>query len=205
MGFSIEDGAGKNGLAKVNVDQRLETYAVTRTEAQHANVKGQGVNVNTEFVSITGETVLLYIKNTRSAKVSGESQVFHVTDLAVQFGKPTGAFAGRATFSVDFGGSGGTVISSAAAAAIKSNQNPGSVETFDHLLCYVGADGETVTGVTKQAFFDIEGAEGSRVFGSFDWVLPQGQALSVKVDPNLSSGALDVYVNIAGYFATEGI
>ena len=206
MSLRIGDGGGKNGDMRTSVDQRGLVQSVMRTESQEANAKGQGVNINTDDVTISAETVLLYVKNTRSTKISGEDQIFRVTNLAVQFRNGSSpVFAGRGKFSVDFDGDGGTVISSNNVVPIKSNQNPGSTETFVDLTALVGASGETVTNVSQQGHFDIDGAEGARVMGDFDWVLPQGKAISVKIDPNLSSGTLDVYVNLAGYYTTLGL
>lgn len=69
MGFIIEDGAGKNGSAQVNTDQRLNVEAVTETEFEFSSKsKGLAFNwVSGTYDAAANDTILL-VKNTSSSK-----------------------------------------------------------------------------------------------------------------------------------------
>jgi hypothetical protein len=69
MGFIIDDGAGKNGSAQVNSDQRLNVEAVTETEFEFVSkIKGQSYSWSSgTYDPAAGDTILL-VKNTSSTK-----------------------------------------------------------------------------------------------------------------------------------------
>ena len=69
MGFIIDDGAGKNGSAQVNTDQRLNVEAVTETEFEFVS-KDKGLAftwASGTYDAAAGDTILL-VKNTSSTK-----------------------------------------------------------------------------------------------------------------------------------------
>lgn len=60
----LEDGTGVNGDASVDYKQRLDTHSTTREEEELAILEGDGVQVNSGWISslADGESALLYVK-----------------------------------------------------------------------------------------------------------------------------------------------
>jgi hypothetical protein len=91
---------------------------------------------------------------------------------------------------------GGTLISGATNVDMNQNRNFGSniALTAD---VYKGASGNTVTGGNDIAQFYQTGQ--GRLFASIGFDLPKGSSIAIEIDPNLSSGSVNVYAAIIGY------
>ena len=67
MSTIITDGTGKGYKLRVDQSNRVRSHAITESEQLHAIEEGDGYNVNTGLISITGDATLLYIKNNDEA------------------------------------------------------------------------------------------------------------------------------------------
>lgn len=185
----LRDGAGTGLLAKVGLDNRLYTRAVTATETQEAMRKGDAYNINTGDISLTSAdaSAIMYFKNK-------ETRNYHLTALAVGVGVlPAPTDIGLVTLVRN--PTAGTIIDNALAVAQNENRNFGSSNVLDATV-YKGAEGYTFTDGDDIAQF-YQGGNG-RLYATIDFLLPQGSSLGVKVDLNDSSGGV-VYAALIGH------
>ena len=61
--MKINDGKGTGYEAHVDANNRLHTQSTTETEAVHSTELGDGYNLNTGLISVTGDATLMYFKN----------------------------------------------------------------------------------------------------------------------------------------------
>ena len=188
--ITLSDGKGSGVSAQVDDQNRLRTHAVTEPESLHASEEGLAFNLNTGLVSLSGDTALLYYKNT------GEKD-FVVEAIAI------GSFEG-VTHSDDpyleliRNPTGGTLISEAnTSGVLNQNRNFGSSNALNGLFYGAAASGKTVTGGDTIAI--LQATAGSRSFYAIDFVLPKGSSMAVNVKLNASSGSANWYGAIIGF------
>jgi len=180
----IEDGRGTGRVAKVNIENRLAVQAVTAEEAHHAVEEGRAYNINTGIESLTAETAILYLKN-------NEDNSIFIEALAIGVGAGTFATTSFGKVTVIKNPTTGTCISGATPVAMNENRDFGSSKTLV-VDAYVGASGETFTNGTDVAILATPNAQ-SRGYFTIGMVLEKGNSIGIKFDPNLASGATDVY------------
>lgn len=189
---TLDDGKGSGRSAQVDDQNRLRTHAITETETLHANEEGNGYNLNTGLISVTGDATLMYLKN-------NETQDFVVESIAL------GSFEGI-THSDDpyitivRNPTGGDLISDATAVSMNQNRNFGAAKT---LLAdvYKGKVSGTLTGGNDIAI--LQATPGGRSFYTVEFVLPRGSSIGIKLTANASSGTANWYCAIIGYIKED--
>jgi hypothetical protein len=181
MSPTIDDPISKTS-ARVDGNQRLEVHAVSQPEAKNQALVGDSFSINTESISITGASALLYVKNNNVTK-----------DMHVEF--ITMGLDNSATAIIECiqNPDNGTLISGGSAVAIKANQNFGSPNTFPDVEALQGVDGSTITDGSNISYAFSSGRRTS--FGA-SWVLPKGSRAAFRVTP---TGATDAYISMVGY------
>lgn len=191
---TISNGAdGANIDAKVDQNNRVHVSAVNQQADMHATTHGDSYNINTGTIALTSGTAsgVLYFKNDDvkdfvvQAIAVGLGSAASVTDLAVItiIKNPTS-------------------VSFSAAVDINQNRNFGSSDTLATTSdVFKGAEGATVTGGSDILYF-FQG-EGGRLFATIDLIIPRGQSLAVTIDPNISSGTMNIYCALIGYLRDE--
>ena len=193
----ISDGRGSNRKARVDVNHRLSTRAVTESEEVNANEAGDAYNINTGVVTLTDsvDTPMLYIKN-------NEERNLVIVAVAIGLGPDTGGSSSswvKGTFIRN--PTAGTIISGASAVPINSNRNYGSTNSLTADI-YKGATGSTMTDGDDHILVQL-GSSGSRSFITINEVLPKGTSFGVKIDPRTSNTSMDCYVAAITYLHTE--
>ena len=192
MSIRIEDGTGSGKQAKVNVQNRLTTHAVTETQAAHAAETAQAYNINTGLISISGDATLIYFKNT-------EEEDYVIEAIAL------GSFEGI-THSDDpyitliRNPTGGDLISDASVVSMNQNRNFGSNKTLSANI-YRGKVGGTITGGDEIAI--LQATPGGRSFYGIDFRLPSGSSLAIKLTANRSAGTANWYCALIGYIREQ--
>lgn len=180
--MKLEDGKGSGKFAQVDSSNRVRTHAVTEDESLHANEEGNGYNINTGLISVTGDATLLYIKN-------NEEQDIVIEAIAI------GSFEGI-THSDDpyitlvRNPTGGDLISDATAVSMNQNRNFGSSNTLVANV-YKGKVSGTLTGGNDIAI--LQATPGGRSFYTINFVLPKGSSIGIKLTANASSGSANWY------------
>jgi hypothetical protein len=191
----IESGTGKGTEAKVGSDFRLWTNAVTRPDGEQALIDGNAYNINTNPVSLSGTTGMLYIKN-------NEDKNLTIKAIAVGMGaSATYNTTGAVTVTVIKNPTTGTLISGATTVPITQNRNFGSSKTLvaDQ---FVGANTETITDGSDVLVLYMANAQ-SRLFATIDLTLQKGNSIGIEVNPNLASGAALCYVAAICHLETD--
>ena len=191
MADTIIDGTGKGYQAGVTSDQRLLTEAVTETEAERANEKGNSYNMNTGIVNLSGttETPMIYMKNNENEDVVIEGIVIGIWGSANGDGLDMISTTYRNPTA-------GTIVSGATDVPINSNRNYGSTNTLDADV-YLGGDSITMTGGTEHLLVRI--TEESRSFVSINEVLPKGTSIGVSITPPTGNDSMNCYVALVCY------
>lgn len=172
MGTTIQDGTGTKFKVKINSDNRLLSQTISESEFDYSVGKGDAYNINTEFLTITGntETPLLYIKNNDNKNLV-ISAWFIGTD----------ADSGTATrlnlMRIYKNPTSGTIISSGTDIT-PVNRNFGSSNEFEG-IAKKGGNGFTVSGYeTTSVLYQTQGTK-QRNFGTVQLVLTKGSSLVV--------------------------
>lgn len=197
MSFTIlEDGAGTGKRAKVDVNNRLFTNAITLTEYELGALEGRAFNANTEDIALTEniEHAVFYLKNNEDKPVS--IQGFFIAISAV-----TGTTSGLPIVRAYFNPTGGTLVSDANAIT-PVNRDAGSAKTFD-FDCYKGADGKTITGQDSTPILYQYQSGGGRSFGSVNLVIPKGSSIAITVNLNTVGGGANIYTGFTGFVRGE--
>ncbi len=181
----ISDGTGNQNLAKVDANNRLRTFSITKTHVERAVEDGDAYNLNTGNISISGASAssIIYLKN-------NEDQDLEIEAIAFGFGQTSSNTSDIGILTAIRAPSSGDIVSDATAVDINGNRNAGSPNTLTADV-YKGKDGGTITGGSNVAQFFL-GAN-SRLFANFPFTLPKGTTFGLKFDPNLSSGSVNVY------------
>lgn len=180
--MKLEDGKGSGKFAQVDSSNRVRTHAVTEDESLHANEEGNGYNINTGLISVTGDATLLYIKN-------NEEQDIVIEAIAI------GSFEGI-THSDDpyitlvRNPTGGDLISDATAVSMNQNRNFGSSNTLVANV-YKGKVSGTLTGGNDIAI--LQATPGGRSFYTINFVLPKGSSMGIKLTANVTTGSANWY------------
>ena len=191
----IESGSGNGVDAKVGTDLRLYTDAVTNSRATKALEAGDAYNINTDIVSISAETGMLYIKNNEDKNLLVE---------AVAIGIGAGDFNTTSFVKVTIirNPTTGTLIESTPTTVpIAANRLFSSSNTLTADMYVAGASGDTITNGDDTIIIAGANAQ-SRIFATIDLELAKGNSIGVKVDPNLNTGSTNVYVAIICHLIT---
>lgn len=180
--------------AQVNSKFQLNTHAVTETEQVQAIEEGNGYNLNTGVITLTGETSMLYFKNDEPLDVI-------IDALAIGIGTPTGGnatFSGEITITVIRNPTTGTLIESTPTdIAINSNRNFGSNKTLTATVYGAGASGDTITDGDDSLVFFMPGS--GRLFAPVNLAIPKGSSIGIKVNPNLDATNVPCYAALIVY------
>jgi hypothetical protein len=188
---TIDDGTGDCNQAKVNANKRLYTQSVIETEQQAAVALGNAYNLNTDIINITGNSAILYFKNNEDQPL---------IDFALAIGIGTGATSDLPRVYLVRNPTAGDIITTGTAVSLNQNRNFGSTKTIVADV-FQGADGDSFTDGDDIALF-MQPTDG-RLFAPIDFYIPKGQSLGVRIEPQLSSGSVNVYAAIVGYLRDE--
>ena len=191
MEIQIKDGVGKSYAAKVGSDNRLQVRAVRETEIIHNGESGNAYNINTGYITYTADGTLIYFKNTSDSK-------FVITDIVVGIrSNSSPVYSTNPGMTVVGNPTGGNLISDATAVSINQNRNLGSSNTLTGTV-YTGKSGGTLTGGSDIALSLL--VTSTRNVIPLDLILPKGSSMGITFDCNLTSGSIDVYTAIIGYY-----
>ncbi len=172
MATTIQDGTGTKLKAKINEENRLLTQTISETEFDHATGQGDSYNINTEFLTITGNTEipLLYIRNNNDRDLV-LSAWFIGTDA------DSGTATRLSLMRVYKNPTSGTLISSGTDIT-PVNRNFGSSNEFGG-IAKKGGDGFTVSGFeSTPILYQTQGTK-QRNFGTVQLVLAKGSSVVV--------------------------
>lgn len=181
MNVEIVNGVGNQNRAKVNKNNRLETFSITESRMADISLRdGLSYIITSDFVSLTTTGAfsgMLYIKNTDSSK-----NLF--VDKVRVCGTGTSMNAMQCKFFKN--PTTGTLISDQNDGIVVP-ANLGSNETFPGLVYAASADGKTVTDGTQFSQFTIHlpGHTIQEYDGAL--ILPGGSALAIAVKPSAST------------------
>lgn len=191
MAEMITDGTGGGFSAKVSKENNLHIFGATQTEDQSATEDGESYNLNTGFVTITATTAMVYLKNNEDEDIKVD---------AVAAGVKTGTFTDTGFFAIVRNPTAGTMITAANNVDMNQNRNFGSSQTLSNSLALKGASGETFTDGDDVAFL-LQGS--GRLFAGINFVIPKGNSIGVRYEPDLASGSVDVYVALVVHLANQ--
>jgi hypothetical protein len=192
MAEEIIDGRGSREGMRVDPNGQAHVFAVTEAEIAQATTVGNGYNINTGNITISGDSALLYLKN-------DEVDALTIDSIAVGIGTPQGgSLTDLAEVYLVMNPTGGDIVTGAVSADQIVNRNGGSNNTFrESTLIYKGADGDTITGGQDFALF-YQGA--GRLFASIGGVeIPRGSSLGIRIVLPLSAGSVKVYAAYIAY------
>jgi hypothetical protein len=181
MNVEIVNGVGNQNRAKVNKNNRLETFSITESRMADISLRdGLSYIITSDFVSLTTTGAfsgMLYIKNTDSSK-----NLF--VDKVRVCGTGTSMNAMQCKFFKN--PTTGTLISDQNDGIVVP-ANLGSNETFPGLVYAASADGKTVTDGTQFSQFTIHlpGHTIQEYDGAL--IIPGGSALAIAVKPSAST------------------
>lgn len=181
MNVEIVNGVGDQNRAKVNKNNRLETFSITESRMADISLRdGLSYIITSDFVSLTTTGAfsgMLYIKNTDSSK-----NLF--VDKVRVCGTGTSMNAMQCKFFKN--PTTGTLISDQNDGIVVP-ANLGSNETFPGLVYAASADGKTVTDGTQFSQFTIHlpGHTIQEYDGAL--IIPGGSALAIAVKPSAST------------------
>ena len=187
--FFIKDGTGTGKTTKVDNNNQIHTFSVTRTDIQDSVFKGNAYNINTGAIGLTSstESAVLYFKN-NEAPVNGETAI-SIDAVAVGIDS-SGTTNGDAIITLIRNPTAGTIVDSANNVDINQNRNFGSSKALDS-LAYKGAEGNTFTDGQDFALFYQSGTRG---YYTIDVDLEKGSSFGVKIDTQTTAGTTNVYV-----------
>jgi len=190
MGMIINDGTGTGFRAKVDLNNRMHTLAVSETIEHIRAVAGDGYLAGTPVINLTSGTIsaLFYLLN-------NEDEDVVATSLIGNFGNSTGG-AGDLSIVATLNPTGGTLIT-AGVATPPINKNFGSSKTLD-VTSLVGAEGSTITGGTPIA--QIPFAQVGRISLEVgDLIIPRGAALALSIIPQTGNTDMNVTITSGIY------
>jgi hypothetical protein len=186
--MKILDGTGKGYQAEVGDDNRLRTRSVSETLSSHEIEEGNGYNINTGLISITGDATLMYIENT------GDRDL--IID-AIALGSFEGiTHSDDPYITVIRNPTGGDLISDATAVSMNQNRNFSASNTLS-ANAYKGKVGGTITGGDDIAILQV--TPGGRSFYTINFVLGKGASMAIKLTANVSSGSANYYAALVAF------
>lgn len=189
MNTQITDGRNSK-TAKVDENNQLHTFAVTRNVIEEAEINEDAYNINTGVISLTTNTAsaLLYFKNNEEP-FNGESRII-VNSIVIGVNS-AGTQSQESIATVIKNPTTGSIVSNATNVDMNVNRNFGSNTTLTS-VAYKGAEGRTFTDGTD--FAVIQCSAGSRNLIPLGIVLEKGNSLGVKMNPYTTGGTTGVYV-----------
>ena len=188
MSTIINDGTGKNFSMRVDSSNRARVHAVTESEQLHAIEEGDGYNINTGLISISGDGTLLYLMNSEDRDV--------VIESVVVAGFKGITFSDDPMLTIIKNPTGGDLITDATAVDMNTNRNFSSNNTFIG-LAYKGKTSGTITGGSDIGIFKLN-QNGRDAFG-LNLLLQRGDSVALKYTGNISSGSANYYAAISMY------
>ena len=195
MSDFIQDGTGTGNRAKVDVKNRLHTFATVETGGTESALDGDLYNANSGTIVLTSSNTssLLYMKNT-------DGFDWIVNRVFYNAGTSTGG-TGDFLAEVIANPTSGTLISDANALAIH-NLNFGSPKELD-ALSFVGAEGSTLTNGVARVSTIIPTA-GTRVLIAFDSIIvPPGASIGISITPQTGNTLMNIQVGLNIYKAVN--
>ena len=183
MATEIRDGAGGEKRARVDNNNRLETFSITESRMADISLRdGTSYIITSDFVSLTTTgsfTGMLYIKNTDSSKNLFIDKV-RICGTGTSMNSLQTKFYKNPTT--------GTLISDANNGIVVPS-NLGSNETFPGLVYAASADGKTVTDGTQFSQFTIHlpGHSIQEYDGAL--IVPGGSSIAIAVQPGVATTA----------------
>ena len=190
MGIEIVGGPA-NTKAKVNLSQRLTVAATTRAVRRQAVLLSDSFNIISGSITLTSanETGILFVKN-------NETRDLILEFVSIDLGPSTGGTGGTPLIKVIRNPTTGTLISTATAVDIVSNQNYSSSRTLT-VDAFKGAEGETVTdGTDHDIHFTKSDSEENL---NLDVLLEKGDSIAITVTPELNNSSTAVIAGIRAY------
>jgi hypothetical protein len=189
MDFKLKDGTGNGVNAKVGADNRLQVRAISETEVVHNGELGNAYNFNTGMISVSGDATLIYLKNN-----ADEALIIGAIALGIFEG---GTYSDDPYLTVVRNPTGGDIVTDATAITVSGNRNCGSSKEAEADI-YKGKTSGTMTGGSDLAL--LQATPGGRSYYGIDLILPKGASIGIKLDANLSSGSMNVYAVLIGYY-----
>ena len=194
----LDDGTGSGYKAKIDLDNRLHTNAVTREEVELAILLGNGYNINTGAITITNAGVdngIWYLKNNGSLDVI-------IQEILIILGTSTGG-VGDGTLKVFRNPTTGTLISGALAVEANVNRNFSSSNQLD-VTTYKGAVAATIT---DGATFGSTNRSGTAVinFTSTPIVLKTGNSIGITWAAATSNTSQSIRIATTAFVRTNEI
>ena len=183
MFYIIEDGTGSGNKAKVNEQNRVETFSIIESRISDiSNRDGKSYILTSDFVALTTTgsfNGMLYLKNTSTDK-----------DLYIDRVRVCGTGTSMNAMQCRFvkNPTTGTLISDANA-GISVASNLGSNEEFEGVNYAASGDGKTVTDGTQFSQFTIHlpGHTIQEYNGAI--IIPNGSAMAIEVKPGAATTA----------------
>jgi hypothetical protein len=188
----IENGVGDGKKAKVDKNNQLHVFSLTRESAKEATIQGNSYNLNTGPIGLTSssESAVFYFKNDE-APINGESAIF-VEAIIIGIDS-LGTTSGMSHITVLRNPTAGTIVSGATDMDIVANRNFGSSNTLaSTTLAYKGAEGNTFTDGTDLALFYQN--PGTRGLYNLGIELQRGSSMGLKIDTQTTAGTTNLYV-----------
>lgn len=183
MFYIIEDGTGSGKKAKINEQNRLETFSIVESRISDiSNRDGRSYILTSDFVALTTTASfngMLYIKNTSTDK-----------DLYIDRVRVCGTGTSMNAMQCRFvkNPTTGTLISDANA-GISVASNLGSNEEFEGVNYAASGDAKTITDGTQFSQFTIHlpGHTIQEYNGAI--IIPNGSAMAIEVKPGTATTA----------------
>ena len=161
----LEDGGGKNGEAKVNANQQLDTFSVIEPEDKFNNRNGKTWSVTQSTTPVGANDYIFYFKNTSN------NETYAVTDVR--------ATAAAATLlSID--AVSGTPTYTAGADITPVNRNRGASDTMSATI----KEDTNTTGLTDEGrLFPVQVEAANKLAHlrtSANIIIPPGQAIAME-------------------------
>ena len=190
-------GGGPQADAKVDVNNRLHTLALSEGFNIEAALLGNNFNINSGDITLTSDSksAVFYFKNL-------EAKIFIIEDILVILGTSTGG-SGDLSVEVLQNPTTGTIIDTATPVSTVANRHFGlTAQTLDADL-YKGAEGATLT--SGPLFSDTtRTGPGVIEFDADVIVLSKGASIGVCVTPQTGNTNKNVKVAIVGSLVDTG-
>lgn len=176
--------------ARVNLDNQLETFAVTVEKVVRASADGATFFIGTGIINLTsdGKSWLLNVRNTDDVD-------WVVSTLTLDFGVTDGVGDSQIEFSA--GVTGGTLIT-AGTTIPAGNLNLGSAKLLNSEI-KLGAEGSTVSGGGPELVTLIPEGVNTTIIDNGPIIIAPGTALAAAVTPPAGNTSMNVGIRIIVY------
>lgn len=190
--MELTNGTGTGDKLHIDENHQAHTFCITETEANDAVEQGNGYNLNTGIIALTGtsDSAVFYMKNAETS-INGASDVV-IDTIVVGINTISATITEHPIVTIVRNPTAGTIVSNATAIDMKSNNAFGSSNILDSLI-YKGADGYTLTDGTDHAIVLCK--EGRTTIPELNIDLAKGSSIGINIDLNTSGGA-NVYVAV---------